>query len=765
MTAEHERLGDEQFRLWGPYVSERAWGTVREDYSAGGDAWSAFPHDHARSRAYRWNEDGLAGICDSRAEPVPGARDLERARPDPQGAHLRPRPATRATTARTPRSTGGTSTRRRRTRGCAGATTTRSGRSRTTTSSTVNRRRGRHEPEYELLDTGVFDDDRYFEITVDIAKAAPDDILIGSGAQRRSRRGDARTCCRRCGSATRGRGGRVPSQPVARAAAGDAAIVVEHHELGPMVLAGDGGRGPAVLRQRDQRAAPVRASPATAYPEGRRSTTTSSAARDTVNPDQVGTKAALRYRLDVARRRQTADAAPAPGAGGRDVADLAGRLRRRRARRRERGRRVLRRAHARPTPPPTRPSSCARRFAGMLWTQAVLQLRRRRWLDGDPAGPPPPAERTPGATPHWRHIDNFDVISMPDKWEYPWYAAWDSAFHCVALAHVDPEFAKEPAAPAPARVVPAPQRPDPGLRVGLRRRQPAGARVGRAAGLRDRRPPRLRSSSPRCSRSCSSTSRGGSTGRTTRATTCSRAASSGSTTSARSTAPRTCPSGGTSSRATARPGWRCTASTCCAIALDARREGPDLRGHRVEVLRALRPHRRRATQRPRGCGTSRTASSTTSCTSRTARACRCGSARWSGLSPLYAARVIDERGARRFPGFATRRRWFLGTSRADADGRDLDASTTTASAELLLSVVGTERLRADPGGHARRGASSSPRTACGRCLAPPPRAPTAFAVDGPSSTQRRLRAGRVAVADVRRQLELARARSGSRSTS
>ena len=140
--------------------------------------------------------------------------------------------------------------------------------------------------------------------------------------------------------------------------------------------------------------------------------------------------------------------------------------------------------------------------AGLLWGKQFYHFDVARWLDGDPAGPPPPPGRRHGRNAHWWHMNSFDVISMPDPWEYPWYAAWDLAFHCVADRPGRPRLRQGAAAAAAARVVHAPQRPDPGVRVGVRRRQPAGARLGRAAGVRTRRLAATSTSSPACCTSC-----------------------------------------------------------------------------------------------------------------------------------------------------------------------------------------------------------------------------------------------------------------------
>ena len=220
MSAERDRLnevphGRAPWRHWGPYLSERAWGTVREDYSADGDAWSFFPHDHARSRAYRWNEDGLGGHLRRPADALLRARVLERPRPDPEGAHLRAhRPRGQPRRGRqgvlvVPRLDADALVDALALHVPAGRVPLRAA------ASPRTRARGQLDPEFELVDTGIFDDGRYWEITADYAKASPEDILVrvsvrnaGPGARRRS------TCCRRSGSATRGRGATTSPKPL-----------------------------------------------------------------------------------------------------------------------------------------------------------------------------------------------------------------------------------------------------------------------------------------------------------------------------------------------------------------------------------------------------------------------------------------------------------------------------------------------------------------------------------------------------------------------
>ena len=220
--AEHNRLKEARaqgmpWRKWGPYLSERQWGTVREDYSDDGDAWNYFTHDQARSRAYRWGEDGLAGISDDQQRALLRARALERQGPDPQGAPVRPdqqrgQPRRgRQGVLLLPRLHADALLHEVPLQVPAG------GVSRTTTSSRRTAAAAGSELEYELLDTGVFDDDRYFDVFVEYAKASPEDILVAdhrrTTAARRRRRC---TCCRRSGSATPGRGAATRPRPALR---------------------------------------------------------------------------------------------------------------------------------------------------------------------------------------------------------------------------------------------------------------------------------------------------------------------------------------------------------------------------------------------------------------------------------------------------------------------------------------------------------------------------------------------------------------------
>ncbi len=375
------------WKRWGPYVSERAWGTVREDYSPHGTAWEYFPHDHARSRAYRWSEDGLAGISD-----------------EPQLLCL----AFAFWNGRDP-------ILKERIFGLTGNEGNHGEDAKeywwyldsTPTHSYMkwryvypqgefpyawlvqeNLRRGRGDPEFELIDTGVFDEDRYWDITVEYAKASPDDVC-------------ARVTVRNAG----------PEEATL-----DVLPTLwfrntwswEPDAVKPTLMAKDGINDHVVH------------------------------GLDTVNPDQAGTKASLRYRLTVAPgatteiRLRLTDGEEDLGAGFE--ATFA-------ARQREADEFYASLTHAGASPELAMVMRQA--FAGMLWSKQLFHYDVEWWLEGDPTEPPPPPDRLTGRNSAWRHLSNHDVISMPDKWEYPWYAAWDLAFHTVALAHLDPKFAKD----------------------------------------------------------------------------------------------------------------------------------------------------------------------------------------------------------------------------------------------------------------------------------------------------------------------------------
>jgi hypothetical protein len=438
-TAEWLRLqevphGRAPWQHWGPYLSERAWGTVREDYSADGTAWRSFPFDHARSRAYRWNEDGLGGICDdlqtlclafafwNRVDPFLKERIF--GLDGDQGNHGEDAKEYWWYLDSTP---------------------THSwmrwrymypqGRFPYERLIEENARRSRLDPEHELVDTGIFDGGRYFEITADYAKAGPEDILVEVSVRNHGpETADLHLLPTLWFRNTWSWDG-DHYRPEIRAESGS--LRATHHTLSRRRLDASPGAEP-LLCDNETNAHRLWGVDGPAHPKDGINDHVVSGA-PTVHPDGCGSKAALWYRLTIPsgelttlRLRLHDATAPADlGDGFTAIMEL---------RRHEADE-----FYAALTPPHRGDDEkmvLRQAFAGMLWGKQFYHYDVGRWLDGDSAYPPPPAARRSGRNHDWRHLDNRDVISMPDKWEYPWYASWDLAFHCVALAHVDPALAK-----------------------------------------------------------------------------------------------------------------------------------------------------------------------------------------------------------------------------------------------------------------------------------------------------------------------------------
>jgi Mannosylglycerate hydrolase MGH1-like glycoside hydrolase domain len=431
------------WKRWGPYVSERAWGTVREDYSPGGTAWEYFPHDHARSRAYRWGEDGLAGICD-RHQYICFALALWNGR-DPilkerlfgltgnEGNHGEDVKEYYFYLDSTP------------------------------SHSFMkflykypheypywrlveeNRRRSRNDSEYELIDTGAFNENRYFDIFVEYAKATPEDILIRIEAINRGPETAhlelLPTVWFRNTWAS-GLDSRKPSLKKCDPHPEGQLIRLNHSYYGYRWLCCEGN--PELLFTENETNA-MRLwgmENDTRFVKDAFDDYLVHGKAEAHNPAGVGTKAAARYSFDLASGQRKVvhlrltDVEPDPvkpifGKAFSSVffdrireadafyesvipTDLA-----------EDARNIMRQA-----------------FAGLLWSKQFYYYDVNRWLRGDPGGITPPPQHQAGRNSTWQHLYNADVISMPDKWEYPWYAAWDLAFHCISLALVDPQFAK-----------------------------------------------------------------------------------------------------------------------------------------------------------------------------------------------------------------------------------------------------------------------------------------------------------------------------------
>jgi hypothetical protein len=608
VTAEARRLEEDRTRQkywkrWGPYLSERAWGTVREDYSAYGTAWDYFPHDHARSRAYRWNEDGLAGISDRHQricfalalwnEQDPILKERLFGLTGSEGNHGEDVKEHYFYLDSTPTHSYMRWLYKYPQRAFPYAELV-----------DENRRRGREAPEFELLDTGVFDGDRYFDVFAEYAKGDPDDLAIRVTVYNRgpeaARLHVLPTVWFRN---TWSWDDAVPKPMLHRApsTAGASVVALDEPRYGRRYLYCDGGPDILVTENEtntqrlygNDRPGPFKDGINDAVVNG---------LTDALSADQTGTKAAAHYVCEIAaggavtfRLRLTDRAAAAFNEGpfGLEFDRLF----------------EVRRGEADEFYATIIPDTLSadaqlvmrQSFAGVLWSKQFYHFVIRDWLGGDPAQPPPPSDRATGRNHEWPHLYNADVISMPDKWEYPWYAAWDLAFHCVPLALVDADFREGATRADAARVVHASQRTASGLRVGVWRRQPAGPRLGGLARLQDREeadgPRRSRLSRARLPEAAAelhvvgqSQGRRGAqrlSGRLPRA----------STTSACSTARRRCRPGGISNSPTAPAGWRCTASTCSPsrwswpTATGLRRRGQQVLGA-LPLYRACHEHGR-----------------------------------------------------------------------------------------------------------------------------------------------------------------------------
>jgi hypothetical protein len=444
VNAERKRLADAdtgraQWRRWGPYLSERQWGTVREDYSPDGSAWTYFPHDAAPARAYRWGEDGLAGFSDDNARLClalalwngrdPILKERLFGLTGPQGNHgedvkevyyyldatpshayqrmLYKYPQAEFPYARLVEENG---------------------------------RRTKLEPELELADTGVFDDDRYFDVTVEIAKADPEDLLYRVTVENRGPETARIHVLPQLWFRNVWSWGDPGDRP--ELVEDQGRVLVDHPELGNYVFAAEGGgeSAPELLFCDNESNARKLwgVEGARGYFKDAIHDYVVRGRVDAVNPLMRGTKLAAHRVLDVpaggsvvVRARLARALGPKPFQAFDDI------VRQRAAEADE----FFAALH------PDAASAEARRvqrqaWAGMLWSKQFYALDVPRWLAGDPGQPAPPAERRHGRNAEWFHLNNSDILSMPDAWEYPWYAAWDLAFHCLPLARLDPEFAK-----------------------------------------------------------------------------------------------------------------------------------------------------------------------------------------------------------------------------------------------------------------------------------------------------------------------------------
>ncbi len=475
-TAEHARLdvanaGSENWRCWGPYLSERQWGTVREDYSPHGNAWDYFPHDQARSRAYRWGEDGLAGFSDEQSllclslalwngkDPILKERLFGLT--NSEGNHGEDVKELYYYLDATPTHSYLKMLYKYPQREFPyGWLVEENGR----------RKGDARQPEFELLDTGIFDDDRYWDVFIEYAKAAPDDILMRVRVHNRGP--EAATIHLLPQLWFRNTWAWKANGTKPQLSATRTGIEAKHHALGTYQFHYDGE--PQLLfseNETNPRRHHGRAEAAGFFKDAFHEYIVGGN-KAAANPQQTGTKAGALQSLTVragqsaqVRFRLVAQASQPAGSSDFPVANPS-----RRGRNTELESSVSRQTGKsalqaftdfdsifaqrikeadefyatlqRDITDPDARNVQRQAFAGMIWSKQFFYYDVPEWIKGDPGQPTPPAERKWGRNREWLHLNNANIISMPDKWEYPWYAAWDLAFHCIALALVDAEFAK-----------------------------------------------------------------------------------------------------------------------------------------------------------------------------------------------------------------------------------------------------------------------------------------------------------------------------------
>ena len=447
MTREEKRLQEDRerkanWKRWGPYLSERQWGTVREDYSADGNAWDYLPHEHARSRAYRWGEDGIAGISDRHQyicfalafwngkDPILKERlfgltgnegnhgeDVKEyyfyLDSTPTHSYMRflyKYPQAEFPYARLIEE---------------------------------NRKRGKRDLEFELINTGIFDENRYFDVFVDYAKAGPDNILIRVEAINRGPEPAVLHLLPTLWFRNTWSWGLDERKPRLRqdVSAEVAAIKLDHYYYGTRWLYCEGSPELLFTENETNKSKLFNAENDSPYVKDGINDYLVHGLKTAVNPEPAGTKMSAHYAASVAPgksftiRLRLSPVSPTSGTA------LDGEFEKiftsRRTEADEFYRTVI------PEVATDEKAIMRQALGSLLWSKQFYHYDINRWLKGDPAGPEPAQERLNGRNREWHQLYNADVISMPDKWEYPWYAAWDLAFHCVALALVDPDFAKE----------------------------------------------------------------------------------------------------------------------------------------------------------------------------------------------------------------------------------------------------------------------------------------------------------------------------------
>jgi hypothetical protein len=447
MTAEEQRLQQDRDRIaywkrWGPYLSDRQWGTVREDYSPNGTAWDYFPHDQARSRAYRWGEDGIAGISDNHQrlcfaialwnEQDPILKERLFGLTGSEGNHGEDVKEYYFYLDNTPTHSYMKCLYKYPQQAFP-----------YTKLAEENRRRDKHSPEFELLDTGVFAGDRYFDVLIEYAKQTPEDILIQISITNRGSETKPIHCLPTLWFRNTWSWQQDIEKPVlkiAQATPNFQVIEASHPTLGDRWLYCEQQPDLLFTENETNYQRIFDTDSPTAHVKDGINDYLVNHTQETINPNCIGTKTSAHYQRQlhpnetwVVRLRLRDTATIADPFGIEFDAILGQRIQ------------EADEFYNRVSPFPMssdRRNIQRQAFAGMLWTKQFYHYVVHDWLNGDPGQPPPPSERQQGRNRDWIRLFSDDVLSMPDKWEYPWFAAWDLAFHLIPLAMIDPDFAK-----------------------------------------------------------------------------------------------------------------------------------------------------------------------------------------------------------------------------------------------------------------------------------------------------------------------------------
>jgi hypothetical protein len=447
ITSEEIRLAEARekgipWRKWGSYLSERQWGTVREDYSPNGTAWDYFSHDQARSRAYRWGEDGIAGISDDRQQLCfaialwngvdPILKERLFGLTGSEGNHGEDVKEYYFYLDNTPTHSYMKYLYKYPQQAFPYAQLV-----------DENKRRGRREPEFELLDTGIFDGDRYFDVAIEYAKSAPEDISIQISVTNRSSESETLHLLPALWFRNTWSWGNGIHKPWMEAVEiGSASAIATHHsDLGKMWLSCPGAKELLFTENETNNQKLFGSANTSPYVKDGINDYIVHGIEAAVNPDRCGTKASAHYELIVGAgetkviQLRLSNMAPSPLTIGDREADRIMQLRQREANE----------FYQRISPfflSDDLQNVQRQAFAGMLWSKQYYNYNVATWLKGDPLSPAPQGDRQRGRNAQWLHLETEDILSMPDKWEYPWFAAWDLAFHAIPLATIDPDFAK-----------------------------------------------------------------------------------------------------------------------------------------------------------------------------------------------------------------------------------------------------------------------------------------------------------------------------------